>query len=111
MLQESPFPSEKERAARARIIHIMQEQPLVVGSLVQMARTCGKPGCHCADSPKHRHVSLYLAVRDRGKRRMVCIPKEMERDVSLWVDAYKEMSRLMDTISQGCLTRISAAKR
>lgn len=93
------------------MIHIMQEQPLVVGSLVRMARTCGKPGCHCVDSPKHRHVSLYLAVRDRGKRRMICIPKELERDVSLWVDAYKETSRLMDVLSQGCLARISAAKR
>jgi hypothetical protein len=109
MLRHSPL--DKERTARSRLIQILHDTPFVLGSLVRMARTCGKAGCHCADGPKHRHVSLYLAIRDRGKRRMVCIPKDMEQDVSEWVDTYKEMSQLMDTISQACFKRITATKR
>jgi hypothetical protein len=50
-----------ERHARSCAVQHIADNPLLRGSLVSMARTCGKAGCHCQQGKKH--VSLYLAVR------------------------------------------------
>lgn len=75
-----------------------------------MARTCGKAGCKCTKGDKH--VSWYLAARHRGARKMICIPRQWEKDVIAWVSAYKEITKLIDLVSQQCLERFStSAKR
>ena len=63
--------SPKERDARSRAVKRVAEQSLLRGSLVEMARTCGKTGCRCQQGQKH--VSLYLAVR-RGRQRISRTP-------------------------------------
>jgi len=77
------------------------ENPLLRGSLVSMARTCGKAGCHCQQGEKH--TSLYLAVRLNGRRRMIYVPATMESTVRGWVENAREVDRLLEFISQQCL--------
>jgi len=91
-----------ERHARSRAVQQIAENPLLRGSLVSMARTCGKAGCHCQRGEKH--TSLYLSVRLNNRRRMIYVPPAMESSVRGWVENAQEVDRLLDFISQQCLS-------
>lgn len=91
----------QERQARSRAVQQIADNPLLRGSLVPMARTCGKTGCHCQQGEKH--TSLYLSVRLNNRRRMIYIPPAMENSVRGWVENAQEVDRLLDFISQQCL--------
>ena len=101
MKSRSQRPAE-ERHARSRAVQHIAENLLLRGSLVSMARTCGKAGCHCQQGEKH--VSLYLAVRLNNRRRMVYVPPAMENTVRGWVGNAQEVDHLLDFISRQCLT-------
>jgi hypothetical protein len=93
--------SPQERQARSRAVQRLAEESLLRGSLVQMARGCGKKGCHCAQGEKH--VSLYLAVRQGQQRRLIYLPVELEATARAWVQNARELDAALDFISQECL--------
>lgn len=101
--------SQKERSARSRATQLIHGSPFVVGSLVEMARVCGKPNCKCTQGDKHK--SWCLAVRDQGKRKMVHIPRDWEETVFDWVKTYQELWKQMETISQSSVEFITLAKK
>jgi hypothetical protein len=101
--------SVKERGARSRAAKLVHDRPLIIGSLVEMARTCGKPNCKCTRGEKH--MSWYLALRHKGKRKMIHIPRECESPVFEGVKAYQELWEQMDVISQVSLARITQAPK
>ena len=101
--------SGEERHARSRAVQHIADNPLLRGSLVSMARTCGKAGCHCQQGEKH--VSLYLAVRLANRRRMIYVPSAMEKSVRGWVENAQEVDHLLDFISQQCLTQFLQQKQ
>ena len=101
--------SQKERNARSKAARLIHDKPLVVGSLVEMARMCGKPNCKCTTGDKH--VSWYLALRYKGKRKMIHIPRRGEADVFDWVNTYQEIVRQIDVISQSTLEHMALLKK
>jgi hypothetical protein len=98
----------QERAARSRLAQLLHGQDMICGSVVSMARTCGKAGCRCARGEKH--VSLYLSVKMEGRRRMVYIPPELEQEVRRCVAAWREAEALTQTVSAACLGRVLERK-
>ena len=96
--------SERERNARSKCSKIMHDGDLIAGSMVTMKHTCGKKGCRCARGEKHH--SLYLALNDEGKRKMVSIPAEIAPQVEAAVDAYKQAKAHLQTISEQCYKRL-----
>ena len=99
-----------ERAARSRLAQLLHEHDFIRGSVVSMARECGKQGCHCA-SKGEKHVSLYLSVKATGKRRMIYVPADMEEEVRRRVAAYREVDRLTESVSGACVERVLKKKR
>jgi hypothetical protein len=99
----------QERSARSRLAQLLHENDVICGSVVSMARSCGKAGCHCERGEKH--VSLYLSAKVEGKRRMVYIPPELEEAVRQRVAAYREVERLTDVVSAACVDRVLERKR
>lgn len=99
----------EERSARSRLAQLLHEHDVICGSVVSMARTCGKAGCRCARGEKH--VSLYLSTKLEGERRMVYIPPELEDEVRARVAAYREAERLTDVVSTACVKRVLERKR
>lgn len=75
--------SAPERHARSRLAQLITQQPFLRGSLVQRARSCGKPTCRCQQGQLHR--SLYLATRHHGRRVLLYIPRALEETVRQWV--------------------------
>lgn len=99
----------KERSARSRLAQLLHDHEVICGSVVTMARRCGKARCRCEQGEKH--VSLYLSVKIRGKRRMVYIPAQLEQEVRRCVDAYREVQRLTQVVSEACVNRVLERKR
>ncbi len=108
MPAHDPF-GPKERSARSRLAQLLHGHDILHGSVVSMARACGKAGCHCVDGEKH--VSLYLSAKISGRRRMIYIPQDMEEEVRRRVEAYREVERLAEVVSGACLERVLARKR
>jgi len=98
-----------ERWARSRAVKQVARSSLLRGSLVSMARTCGKAGCHCQRGEKH--VSLYLAVRRDNRRVMIYVPATMENTVRDWVGNAQEVDGLLELISQQCLAEFLQQKQ
>lgn len=99
----------QERAARSRLAQLLHDHDVICGSVVSMARTCGKAGCRCERGEKH--VSLYLSTKVEGQRRMVYIPPELEEEVRCRVAAYREVQQLTEVVSTVCVSRVLERKR
>jgi hypothetical protein len=99
----------QERAARSRLAQLLHDHDVICGSVVSMARTCGKAGCRCMQGEKH--VSLYLSTKVEGKRRMVYIPPELAEEVRRRVATYREVEQLKEVVSAACVGRVLERKR
>ena len=99
----------QHRAARSRLAKLIDGGLLLKGTLVTMARTCGKPKCKCTRG--HKHVSLYLALRHRNVRKMIYVPRALEDTVAQWVQTCRQVEQCLDEISAACLERLEQAKR
>lgn len=87
-----------ERAARSRLAQLIGEQPFLRGSLVERARSCGKPTCRCQQG--HLHRSLYLATRHKGKRALLYIPRALEETARLWIDSGRRIRQHLQDLHQ-----------
>jgi hypothetical protein len=87
-----------ERHARSRLAQLVGDQPFLRGSLVERARSCGKPTCRCQQG--HLHRSLYLATRHQGKRALLYIPRALQETVRLWVSNGRRLYQQVQNLHQ-----------
>jgi hypothetical protein len=99
----------KERNARSKAAQLIHNKPLILGSLVEMANTCGKPNCKCAKGEKHK--SWCVAMRHKGKRKMLHIPRGLEDAFFEGVKAYQELWEQMGIISEASLEHITSSRK
>ena len=97
MNHRSHRPAE-ERHARSRLVQLISEQPFLRGSLVERARTCGKPTCRCQKGQLHR--SLYLACRHKGQRALLYIPRALEETVRQSVHNGRSLCQQLQDLHQ-----------
>jgi len=100
-----------ERQCRSRLHQLLnQAEGFLHGSLIVMARRCGKPTCRCATDDNARHQSLYLGQTLEGKSTMIYIPARLESTVRQWHDNFQQAERLIEQLSQQGRARLSQAK-
>jgi hypothetical protein len=87
-----------ERAARSRLAHLIGDQPFLRGSLVERARSCGKPTCRCQRGELHR--SLYLATRHNGRRALLYVPRALQETARQWVLNGRSISQQLQNLHQ-----------
>jgi len=76
----------------ARLIQLMlKSRSMVKGSVVTLARRCGKPGCKCSRGEKHK--SKYLSISEGRKTRMVYLKPGMEMKVGEAAERYRRFRR------------------
>lgn len=105
MLHRSALPA-RERALYSKLRQILDSPGILLGSLVEMRRSCGKEGCRCERAARHRHRSLYLAVRTDRRRRMIYVAPEWEERVGEWVRRCKEIREVLEQLSDACVHRL-----
>ena len=75
-------------ARRAGIVdELAQTDPLIIGSLSEVQRRCGKPFCHCAARPGHAQAILMSI--DGGRRRCQVIRQADLPAVRRTVERYR----------------------
>lgn len=108
MSQRSQRPA-PERFARSRLAQLISQQPFLRGSLVERARSCGKPTCRCRQGQLHR--SLYLATRHQGRRVLLYIPRALEEAVRQWVNNGRSLSQQVQALHQLQLDQLLQRKQ
>ena len=104
-------PNELARdSARKRAARLVEEKPLIQGSLVKSLRTCGTPGCRCHHGgPKHSAV--YLAIRYGKKRTMIFVPESVLPYVTECIVNHQHLLQALDIVSRDCIEVFLSKKR
>jgi len=82
----------------ARVRKLTQIGPVLAGSLVQIAKHCGRPGCRCHSG--HKHVGWYLTRSVAGKTQTTYVPQELWEEVHGWIQAHRRLKQLVSEISE-----------
>src|SRR3990172_12651197 len=96
--------SERERFSRLRqtLLHLGDEikrlieplfsdRPVIKGTVYELKRRCGKPGCRCAQG--ELHARMVVSASEGGKTRLQVIPKGFLVEVQAKVRRYREHRR------------------
>jgi len=96
--------SEREKFSRLRqsLLHlagevqrvvepVFSDQPVIKGTVYELKRRCGKPGCRCARG--QLHTRMVLSASEGGKTRLRVIPKGFLVEVKRKADHYQELRR------------------
>src|SRR3990172_2069512 len=96
--------SERERFSRLRqtLLHLGDEikrliepffsdRPVIKGTVYELKRRCGKPGCKCAQG--ELHARMVVSASEGGKTRLRAIPRGFLVDTQQRVKRYQELRR------------------
>ena len=77
--------------ARKLIEASFSDKPVIKGSVYELKRKCGKPGCKCAQGELHSR--MVLSASEKGKTRLRVIPHGFLVEVRIKVGRYQELRR------------------
>jgi len=97
-------PTLQRRQLDARVKQLQARGPVLAASLVQIARRCGRPGCHCAQG--ELHVGHYLTRSVAGKTQTTYVPVELVDEVRAWVDEYRRLRQVIQESTELALARV-----
>ena len=67
------------------------DKPVIKGSVYELKRKCGKPGCKCAQGELHSR--MVLSASEKGRTRLRVIPHGFLVQVQIKVRRYQELRR------------------
>jgi len=67
------------------------DKPVIKGSVYELKRKCGKPGCQCAKGKLHS--SMVVSSSEKGKTKLQVIPQGLLVEVKSKVQRYKKLRR------------------
>jgi len=76
---------------RELIKPFFSDKPVVKGSVYELKRKCGKPGCQCTKGQLHR--SMVLSSSEKGRTRLQVIAHGSLLEVKTKVQRYQELRR------------------
>ena len=77
--------------ARKLIEPSFSDKPVIKGSVYELKRKCGKPGCKCTQGELHSR--MVLSASEKGKTRLRVIPHGFLVQVQIKVRRYQELRR------------------
>jgi hypothetical protein len=98
------YKADREKFSRLRkaLIQLVEEmrrlvepffsdRPVIKGTVYELKRRCGKPGCKCARG--QLHARMVLSASEGGKTRLQVIPHGFLVEVQQKVRRYQELRR------------------
>jgi hypothetical protein len=67
------------------------DKPVIKGSVYELRRKCGKPGCQCEKGKLHS--TMVLSSSEKGKTRLQVIPQGFLLEVKSKVNRYRKLRR------------------
>lgn len=94
---------EKFSQLRQTLLHLASEikgliepffsdRPVIKGTVYELKRKCGKPGCKCAQGELHSR--MVVSASEGGKTRLQVIPQGFLSEVQTKVRHYQELRRV-----------------
>ena len=97
--------SAREKFSRLRqsLVHLVSEmkqlvepffsdRPVIKGTVYELRRRCGKPGCKCAKG--QLHARMVVSASEKGKTRLRVIPRGFLVEVQQKVRRYQDLRRI-----------------
>ena len=72
--------------------------PVMRGTVVELATTCGHPTCRCVQGGE-KHKKLYFSVSAKGKTKLIYLGKERAAVAKHYADNYKALAKLIDEMT------------
>ena len=98
----------KAREACSRILRLIDHEPFIQGKWVVMPKLCGKSGCHCVKG--ERHISYYISLKHKGKRKMIYIPEELQEEAKKHVKTFADLKRFLEAASDSYMDKLLKTK-
>ena len=76
---------------RPLVRSMISDKPLVRGTVYELKRKCGKPGCKCARG--ELHPRMVLSASEGGRTKIRAIPRGMLADVKIRGRRYQQFRR------------------
>jgi hypothetical protein len=76
---------------RPLVRSMISDKPVVRGSVYELKRKCGKPGCKCARG--ELHPRMVLSASEGGRTKIRAIPRGMLANVKIRVRRYQQFRR------------------
>jgi hypothetical protein len=76
---------------RGLVEPFLSDRPVVKGTVYELKRKCGKPGCKCTQG--QLHARMVVSASERGKTRLRAIPRGFLVDTQKRVRRYQELRR------------------
>ena len=94
---------EKFSRLRQSLVHLVSEmkqlvepffsdRPVIKGTVYELRRRCGKPGCKCAQGDLH--ARMVVSASEKGRTRLRVIPRGFLVEVQGRVKRYQELRRV-----------------
>ena len=77
---------------RGLIEPFFSDKPVTKGTVYELKRRCGKPGCKCARGELHRR--MVVSASEEGKTRLQVIPRGFLVEVEDKVRRYQELRQV-----------------
>lgn len=71
--------------------------PLMRGSVVELATTCGNPNCRCARGEKHN--KCYFSLSSKGKTKLIYLGKSREPLARRYSENYKVLLEIVEEMT------------
>jgi hypothetical protein len=71
---------------------LFSDRPLIKGTVYELRRKCGKPGCKCGRG--ELHTRMVVSASEGGKTRLQVIPHGFLVEVEAKVRRYQELRRV-----------------
>ena len=71
---------------------LFSDRPLIKGTVYELKRKCGKPGCKCARG--ELHARMVVSASEGGKTKLQVIPRGFLVEVQEKVRRYQELRRV-----------------
>lgn len=76
---------------RGLVEPFFSDRPVIKGTVYELKRKCGKPGCKCAQG--ELHARMVLSASEGGKTRLRVIPRGFLVETQQKVKRYQELRR------------------
>jgi hypothetical protein len=91
-------PGNIRRMLASRLKKVAITKPILIASLAEVERVCGKPTCRCQRGFKH--CVTQLTYRHEGKNHAMYVPVDFTAEVRSWIEEHHKLQRLLKEISE-----------
>ncbi len=79
------------KEVRALTKPFFSDKPIIKGTVYELKRKCGKPGCKCTQG--QLHCRMVVSASEKGKTKLRVIPSGSLIEVQIKVQRYQDLRR------------------